>query len=102
MGRPARKDSTDWPLIFDLIASEYGYTWNQFGELTYKLLHATLEAIQQRTHNNLVIQAALRGVKLNPYKKLKSISEIDLKAGDQQVSEILKRKQEKFKKKSRG
>jgi len=36
--------------------------------MTYKLLNSCLEAINRRTHNNIAIQAAMRGIKLSLYK----------------------------------
>ena len=96
MGGPDEKrdaEKLDWSLIFDLIASEYSYTWEQFTGMTYKQLDACMEAINRRNHNSLVTQAALKGVKLDAYRKKKAISNADMKSAREVIRKLLAEKQ---------
>ena len=95
MGRSdeSRVKSVDWSIIFDSIASEYGYTWRQFTNLTYKLLDTCLEAIARRTHNKTVVLAAMHGIKVDLYKRHKPVSEKILKTADAEIFKLLKSKQ---------
>lgn|GEM_PF-5595676 len=93
----------DWSIIFDLIASEYGYTWEQFTGMTYKILDACLEAIHRRTHNKTAVLAQMHGIKMELYEKRQKIappSEKTLKAVDKHISDILKEKQKQAKNKA--
>jgi len=93
VGRSVEQNAPiDWSIIFDSIASEYGYTWQQFVNMTYKLLNHCLEAIARRTHNNTVVQAAMHGLKMDLYKRVKPVSE---KILDQATSEAYKLLQQK-------
>lgn len=100
MDGPSHSDSNrvDWAIIFDLVASEYGYTWAQFTELTYKQLNVFLEAILRRTHNKTVVLAAMHGIKLDPYRRIKPPSERMLKKALDETEKILKEKQIALKK----
>ena len=94
MDRPVKKSpSADWSIIFDSIASEYGYTWGQFVSMTYKMLDACLEAIARRTHNQTAVLASMHGIKMDLYKRIKPISEKTLDQARAQAYKILKRKQ---------
>ena len=91
-GRDGKGASPDWPVIFDLIASEYGYSWRRFVGLTYKQLDAFLEAIAARSHNNMATQAAMRGIKVEPYKKVEPVSEKALEGARANAYKILEQK----------
>jgi len=95
VGRPVQKRhaGVDWSVIFDSIASEYGYTWEQFINMTYKLLNCCLEAIAKRTHNNTVIQAAMHGIKMDLYKRVKPVSEKLLEQANIETYKLLQQKQ---------
>ena len=96
MGGPAQKHaSPDWSLIFDVIASEYSYTWKQFTGLTYKQLDACLEAIAARTHNKTAVLAAMHGIKMDMYRKPIPVSEKTLELASIETEKILKAKQKK-------
>lgn len=93
MDRPVCQNPTvDWSIIFDLIASEYGYTWQQFTNLTYKLLDACLEAITRRTHNKTAALAAMHGIKMDLYKRFKPVSETTLAQAKAEALKFLKQK----------
>jgi len=91
----SRDQRTDWGEIFDLIASEYGYGWEKFTGLTYKQLHAWLGAIAKRTHNQLVVLAAMHGLKMDLYRQLKAPSKQILADADVEIYKQLKEKQRK-------
>ena len=94
MGGPARKAApADWSVIFDTIASEYGYTWEQFAGMTYKLLDSCLEKIAARTHNKTAILAAMHGIKIELYQKPTPVSEKTLEYAAEETQKILKQKQ---------
>ena len=93
MGRPARRSQVDWSIIFDSIASEYGYTWDQFTGMTYKMLDVCLEAISRRTHNKNAVLAAMHGIKIDLYRRIKSPSSKDLEKGRSEAFKILQEKQ---------
>lgn len=48
-----------------MIASEYGWDFEQFKKLTLRRLQSCLEMIEIRNHNNYAKQAALKGIKLD-------------------------------------
>lgn len=91
-----RSASVDWSIIFDSIASEYGYTWEQFAGLTYKLLAACLEAIARRTHNNTAVLASIHGIKMDLYKRSKPISKKILANAEAEAYKLLKKKRTQY------
>ena len=92
-GSVGQNASPDWSVIFDSIASEYGYTWEQFVSMTYKLLNHCLEAIAKRNHNNYAAQAALHGLKMDLYKRVKPVSEKVLDQARSEAYKLLQQKQ---------
>lgn len=80
-----------------MVASEYGYTFDQFKQLTFRTLYALLEVMQVRGHNEYVKQAALQGIKLDAQKvkrKMKT-EEVDDKSKQAMLKihrEAIKRK----------
>lgn len=101
MGGPVRPVEVDWSIIFDLVAAEYGYTWEQFVGLTYKLLNACMENIARRTHNERVVIAQMHGLKMELYKKSVPIPDETLQRASQRTVEILKEKQLKLAKRGK-
>lgn len=93
MGRPVRSGDVDWSIIFDLIASEYSYTWKQFIKLTYKQLNIYLEAIARRNHNKTAVLASMHGIKIDLYKRIKPVSKQTLENARKEAYKILKQKQ---------
>jgi len=61
--------------------------------MTYKMLDACLEAIARRTHNQTSIQAAMHGIKMDLYKRIKPVSEKTLAYARSEAFKILQRKQ---------
>lgn len=85
----------DWSIIFDLFASEYGYTWEQFISMTYKQLNACLTCIYRRTHNKTAVQARIHGIDMDFWKEdIKPKKEVFDKANDL-VDKLLREKQQK-------
>lgn len=97
MDRQSKRGGNDWGLIFDLIASEYGYTWSEFTELTYKQLNACLESIARRTHNDYAFIANIHGVEMDYYQKIEPPSKAILEKARKRTEEILRKKQQKIK-----
>lgn len=98
MERPAKQsEAVNWSEIFDSIASEYGYTWDQFTGLTYKLLDACLESIAKRQHNKTSVYAAMHGIKMDLYRRNKPVSEKTLQQAEKRAYELLKQKREAVK-----
>ncbi len=85
-----RTPPLDWSIIFDLIASEYGYTWEQFSGLTYKLLNSCLEAISRRNHNKTAVLAAMHGIKMDLYRRVKPVSDKTLQDAKEGAYNLLK------------
>jgi hypothetical protein len=59
--------------VFDIIASEYGYTLEQFGQMTVREVFVCMSNISKRKNNDLVIQAKLHGMKLEDNTKKKMV-----------------------------
>ena len=59
---------------FDNVAKRYGYTLDQFYELTLRKLHIILNTIGDEAYKELEVQAALNGVKLKPRMTFKDIT----------------------------
>ena len=59
---------------FDNVAKRYGYTLDQFYELTLRKLHMILNTIGDESYKELEVQAALNGVKLKPRMTFKDIT----------------------------
>lgn len=94
-GPDQRAAEVDWSIIFDLIASEYGYTWEQFTGLTYKLLNACIKKIDKRKYDQAVFLAKIHGAQLkNEPAQLKPPSEELLKYAEAEALKTLKQKQE--------
>ena len=85
-------DRVDWSIIFDIVASEYGYCWKDFTALTYKQLDTFLEVIAQRRHNDIVVQASLHGIKLESYRKKQTISKKVLTKARKMTQQLLAEK----------
>lgn len=62
-------NTIDWSEIFDVFASEYGYTWDTFISMTFKQVNALMVAFNKRKHNEMALQAAMHGVKMEPIRE---------------------------------
>lgn len=62
-----------------MVASEYGYTFDDFLNLNYRQLYGLMERIALRKHNNFMQLSILHGNKKPKFKKLqKSIEELSV------------------------
>jgi len=61
----------DWYYIYDLIASHYSYTIEQFSKLTFKQINHLTKAISKSILEERKYQAALNG------KKIKDIPDLE-------------------------
>lgn len=84
--------SIDWSIIFDTIASEYGYTWEQFIYLTHKQLAAFLAAIDKRLYDKIRINAAIHGIKIDEKAATKQPSDTELKEAEKATNELLRQR----------
>ena len=82
---------------FDTVAKRYGYTLEQFYELTLRQLHILLKTIGDKSYDELEVQAALAGRQLKPRMKFEDISEEEEQENEDQAMEALKRLQEEYK-----
>lgn len=99
-GPASTRDPVNWSIIFDIIASEYGYTWVQFSGMTYKLLNECLESINRRTHNSIAVQAALRGIQMDLYQKHVPADAKTIEQSRMEAEKILKKRQKEILKKN--
>ena len=90
-GGPAA-EKVDWSEIFDLIASEYGYTWGQFTALTYTQLEAFLGAVSRRRHSDVAINAQIHGIRMEARQKQAPVSDAVLREADRMTREMLSEK----------
>ena len=83
---------------FDTVASRYPYTLSQFYELTLRQLSALLQSCGDGRYEDLEIQAALAGRKLQPRMKMVDVSEEEEKDQERDAAEAVKRLQEQYEK----
>jgi len=83
---------------FDTVAKRYGYTLDQFYQLTLRQLHMLLTVIGDKSYEELEVQAALQGKKLKPRIKFHDISEEEEADQEQQALDALKELQSRYEK----
>lgn len=82
---------------YDSIANRYGYTIEQFYELTLRQVHMLLQIIGDVSYEELEVQAALNGRELKPRIKYDhNISEEEVKEQEDDAMEALKELQRKY------
>jgi len=82
---------------FDIVASRYGaYTLEQFYELTLRQVHIFLKTIDSKKYDELEIQAALLGKKLQPKMEFNDISEEQEEQQEEQAMKALKELQAEY------
>lgn len=81
---------------YDTIAKRYGYTIEQFYQLTLRQLHMLLKVSGDKSYDELEIQAALAGRKLKPRINFRDVSEEEEKEQEEQAVEALKRLQKEY------
>lgn len=86
-------------VYYDTIAKRYGYTIDQFYNLTLRQLHILLTVIGDKSYEELEIQATLQGKKLRPKIKALDIdTEADTKLDDD-AKELHERLMKEYKEK---
>ena len=88
-----------------MIASEYGYTFDEFKKMTYRTLFAAVEMIGIRNHNKYAREAALQGIKLDVKNVNRTFEPLEDAAKKQMIDvhqkAIAKKVEEKRKKNGR-
>ena len=64
-------------MIFDLIASQYGYTFKQFGQMTFIQVFTAFGAIAKRREQELKFQARCMGAEIKDDTTPEKITETD-------------------------
>jgi len=81
---------------FDTVAKRYGYTLDQFYELTLRQVHILLHTIGDKQYDELEIQAALQGRKLKPRMVFNDVSVEEEKEQEQQALDALSRLKKEY------
>jgi len=87
-----------YAVYFDSIAKRYGFTLEQFYNLTLRNIHIMLHTIGDESYKEVELQAALLGRKLKPKMDFKDISEEEEIEQEDHAMEALKKLQEDYKK----
>jgi hypothetical protein len=101
-GDDARTVETDWPQIFDVLAHEYGWTFDQVGRLSFREIDWCLRQIGRRKHEDRAFQARLAGFETKPLPHeieqdpTMQVSDEERAASDKMMEETLARKREQF------
>lgn len=86
-------------VYYDTVAKRYGYTIEQFYNLTLRQLHILLIVIGDKSYDELEVQASLQGKKLRPrMKPLENTVESDTKLDDD-AKELHERLMKEYKEK---
>lgn len=83
---------------FDRLSNRYGWSLDKFMELTLRQLHMMLKAVNDGEYEDLTVQAALVGAKLQPRMEFEDITEEEEAQQDADALAALKRLQEDYKK----
>lgn len=78
-------------VYYDKIAKRYGYSIDQFCDLTLAQLHILLTVSSDQNYEEIEVQAALQGRKLKPRMKMPDVEEKDDKQLDDDAKEMLAR-----------
>lgn len=87
---------------FDTVAHRYGYSIDQFYDLTLRQLHILLKTIGDKQYEELEIQAALAGRKLKPKIKFNDISLKEEEDHEKQALDALEKLQQRYKDNKNG
>lgn len=90
-------DGSCYAVYFDAVAKRYGYTLDQFYQLTLRQLHIILKTINDKSYEELEVQAALQGKKLKPRIVFEDISEEQDKENEKQALEALEMLNKRYK-----
>lgn len=96
------KEQVCYASYFEKISSRFGYTINEFYELTMRQLHALLKCISNSKYEELEVQAVLAGRKMKPRIEYDDITpeqeKENEKAGENAHAEL----QRRFKERNEG
>lgn len=84
-------------MIYDALASRYGYTINEFYELTLRQVTQLLKVSRKAKHKELAQDAALHCVKLKETMQPIDVSDEERGEQDKQASAALDRLRERHK-----
>lgn len=91
-----------YAVYFDQIAARYGYTIEQFSELTLRQLHMILKTMDGEKYKELEVQAALQGKKMKPRMLVDTeITEEQENEQDQQAVDFLAQARAEYEKKKK-
>lgn len=76
-----------------MLSSEYGYTFEQFGNLTTRQIHIALKNISSRKENDIRLQAKLHGAE---YKEREKVASFTKNQDEELVRQMERIKKEKF------
>lgn len=82
--------------FYDSIASRYGYTIEDFYNLTLRQIMMLLKKVSNKRHDELAIKAALMGRKIEDRVRLEEIPEEQEKEQEDQARAALKRLQQEY------
>ena len=82
---------------YDTLANRYGYTLEDFYDLTLRAIHILLTTCSDKSYEDLEIQAALQGKKLEPRMKQIEIDEKKDEEMDKEAEEMLARLKQNYK-----
>ncbi len=79
-------DEVCYGTYYDTLASRYGYSIDQFYNLTMRQLHILLKTINEEKHNELSVSAALQGRELKPRMEVLEITEEQEKENEESAA----------------
>lgn len=88
--------------IYDRIATRYGYTVEEFYNLTLRQVHILLEKLEDGRYKDLEVQASLMGKKLKPRVTYSDFSEEQEADQEADAQEAFKRLQKEYQERQKG
>lgn len=89
--------------IYDVFAKRYGYSLDEFYNLTTRQMYAMLKIIDKKTYDELSVKASLHGVKLKERIQYNDeISDEDAERHDKEAADFLKKAREEYKEKMKN
>lgn len=85
-------------VYYDRLAKRYGYTLDNFMDLTLGQLYILLNVSSDQNYKDIELQASLQGRKLKAQTKFNDIDEATDSKLDEDAQDLLKRLQEEYKK----
>jgi hypothetical protein len=81
---------------YDTLAKRYGYTLDEFYNLTLRQVSALLETIGDESYKELEVQASLAGRELKPRMQINEVTEEQEKSQEQEAIDAVKRLQKQY------